>query len=107
MAAGGFTGRGGVIDETGERTTGLYRLHEGEYVAPKTQVMSNPSLFAALEQNRRNGSSLMTPIQQTSNDNNMINAISKLTSNIKVVADSEEIVRLGLEKRNFKKSKNL
>lgn len=107
MAKGGFTGRGGVIDETGERTTGLYRLHEGEYVAPKTQVMSNPSLFAALEQNRRNGSSLMTPIQQTSNDNNMINAISKLTSNIKVVADSEEIVRLGLEKRNFKKSKNL
>lgn len=107
MASGGFTGRGGVIDETGERTTGLYRLHEGEYVAPKNQVMSNPSLFAALEQNRRNGSSLMTPIQQTSNDNNMINAISKLTSNIKVVADSEEIVKLGLEKRNFKKSKNL
>lgn len=107
MAQGGFTGRGGVIDETGERTTGLYRLHEGEYVAPKSQVMSNPSLFAALEQNRRNGSSLMTPIQQTSNDSDIIDAISKLTSNIKVVADSEEIVKLGLEKRNFKKSKNL
>lgn len=109
MAEGGFTGftgRGTVTDETGERMTGIYRLHEGEYVAPRKQVEANPSLFAALDNNRRTGASVMTPVQRN-NDSNLVAAISQMTRNITVVADSEEIVRLGIEKRDLKKSKNL
>ena len=106
MAEGGFTGRGAVTDETGERMTGIYRLHEGEYVAPRKQVEANPSLFAALDNNRRTGASVMTPVQRN-NDSNLVAAISQMTRNITVVADSEEIVRLGIEKRDLKKSKNL
>lgn len=106
MAEGGFTGRGSVTDETGERMTGIYRLHEGEYVAPRKQVEANPSLFAALDNNRRTGASVMTPVQRN-NDSNLVAAISQMTRNITVVADSEEIVRLGIEKRDLKKSKNL
>jgi hypothetical protein len=108
MAEGGFTGRGGAVDETGERTTGLYRLHEGEYVAPKSQVQSMPFLFQSLENNRRTGASVMTA--QSANSNNdtaIIRAIETMTTNIKVVADSEEIVRLGAEKAQIKKAKNL
>lgn len=108
MAAGGFTGRGGAIDETGERTTGLYRLHEGEYVAPRSQVQSMPFLFQSLENNRRTGASVMTAQStQSNNDTAIIKAIERMTTNIKVVADSEEIVRLGTQKQQIKKAKNL
>lgn len=107
MAAGGFTGRGGVIDETGQRTTGLYRLHEGEYVAPRSQVMANPGLFAALENNRITGAAFQNPIQPQQNDDRLISAISRMTSNIKVVADAEEIIKIGNDKQQIKKSKNL
>jgi hypothetical protein len=108
MAAGGFTGRGGAIDETGERTTGLYRLHEGEYVAPRSQVQSMPFLFQSLENNRRTGASVMTAQStSTNNDTAIIKAIERMTTNIKVVADSEEIVRLGTQKQQIKKAKNL
>lgn len=107
MAEGGFTGRGGVIDETGQRTTGLYRLHEGEYVAPRSQVMANPGLFAALENNRITGAAFQNPIQPSQNDDRLISAISRMTSNIKVVADAEEIIKIGNDKQQIKKSKNL
>ena len=107
MASGGFTGRGGVIDETGQRTTGLYRLHEGEYVAPRSQVMANPGLFAALENNRITGAAFQNPIQPQQNDDRLISAISRMTSNIKVVADAEEIIKIGNDKQQIKKSKNL
>ena len=108
MADGGFTGRGGQVDETGERTTGIYRLHEGEYVAPRSQVNSMPSLFSQLDNNRRTGASLMTANNTNQNDNkSLLNAIKSMTNNIQVVADSEEIVRLGNTKSQLKKSKNL
>ena len=107
MASGGFTGRGSFIDSTGERQTGVYTLHEGEYVAPRRQVEANPSLFASLENNRRTGAAIMNPNSTSSNESALLNAIASMTSNISVVADSEEIVRLGLERQQIKKSKIL
>lgn len=107
MASGGFTGRGSFIDSTGERQTGVYTLHEGEYVAPRRQVEANPSLFASLENNRRTGAAIMNPNSTSSNESALLNAIASMTNNISVVADSEEIVRLGLERQQIKKSKIL
>lgn len=107
MADGGFTGRGGVMDETGERSTGIYRLHEGEYVAPRSQVESMPFLFNQLENNRRTGARLTPQNTNRNSDGKLLKAISMMQSNIKVVADSEEIVRLGTTKQQLKKSKNL
>lgn len=51
FAVGGFTGKGAQTDETGERVVDA-RLHEGEYVAPRSQVQQYPSLFAALDRMR-------------------------------------------------------
>lgn len=107
MASGGFTGRGFMTDETGQRTTGLYRLHEGEYVAPRSQVSANPSLFSALENNRATGAALKTPTQKRGNDTQLLTAISQMTRNIKVVADPDEILKFGADKNQIKKSKNL
>ena len=67
-----------------------------------------PSLFSQLDNNRRTGASLMTANNTNQNDNkSLLNAIKSMTNNIQVVADSEEIVRLGNTKSQLKKSKNL
>ena len=49
----------------------------------------------------------MTPNSTSSNESALLNAIASMTNNISVVADSEEIVRLGLERQQIKKSKIL
>lgn len=51
FAVGGFTGKGLGVDETGERVVSA-QLHEGEYVAPRSQVQQFPNLFAALDRMR-------------------------------------------------------
>ena len=51
FAFGGFTGKGQRVDETGERVVNA-QLHEGEYVAPRSQVQMYPSLFNALDRMR-------------------------------------------------------
>jgi hypothetical protein len=108
MAGGGFTGRGMQVDETGQKSAGLFRLHENEYVAPAHQVNSNPALFAALNENRAKGGSFTVPnTDAPRNDERLLDAIKTMNNNIRVVADPEEILRLGTEKRDFKKSKNL
>jgi len=54
-AKGGFTGSGmGEKDHTGYKQAGI--VHEGEYVAPKWMVDSNPMLFSQLENVRNKGS---------------------------------------------------
>lgn len=57
FAVGGFTGKGAYVDETGERVVDA-KLHEDEYVAPRSQVQMFPSLFKALDRmrTRRGGS---------------------------------------------------
>jgi TP901 family phage tail tape measure protein len=51
FAVGGFTGKGVRTDSTGERVVDA-QLHEGEYVAPRSQVQQYPNLFAALDRMR-------------------------------------------------------
>lgn len=51
FAVGGFTGKGGATDSTGERVVNA-QLHEGEYVAPRAQVEQFPQLFAQLNRMR-------------------------------------------------------
>ena len=66
-----------------------------------------PFLFNQLENNRRTGAILTPQNTNTSSDGKLLKAIAMMQSNIKVVADSEEIVRLGTTKQQLKKSKNL
>lgn len=51
FAVGGFTGKGGRIDETGERVVEA-DLHEGEFVAPRPLVQAFPALFNQLDKMR-------------------------------------------------------
>jgi hypothetical protein len=51
FAVGGFTGKGNGVDNTGERVVNA-QLHEGEYVAPRSQVEQFPHLFKMLDQRR-------------------------------------------------------
>jgi TP901 family phage tail tape measure protein len=51
FAVGGFTGKGAYVDETGERVVDA-KLHEDEYVAPRSQVQMFPSLFKELDRLR-------------------------------------------------------
>jgi hypothetical protein len=54
FAAGGYTGSGfGTPDDSGYKVAGV--VHEGEYVAPKWMVNSNPTLFSELERKRLKG----------------------------------------------------
>lgn len=57
QVVGGFTGQGtSYTDSTGRRVAGKLPsgavVHAGEYVAPASQVMQYPDLFAGLEQER-------------------------------------------------------
>lgn len=59
FAVGGFTGPGGERDYTGQRVAGSYMkgntrivYHDGEYIAPKSQVRQYPALFQMLEGDR-------------------------------------------------------
>jgi len=54
FAKGGYTGKGGVIDETGHRVAGV--VHDNEYVVPKEMVVSQKPLIDHLE-NIRTGKS--------------------------------------------------
>lgn len=47
FAKGGYTGKGGNIDETGQRVAGV--VHDGEWVAPKSLVASQKPLIEHLE----------------------------------------------------------
>jgi hypothetical protein len=54
FAEGGYTGSGyGTPDNSGYKVAGV--VHEGEYVAPKWMVNSNPALFGELERKRLRG----------------------------------------------------
>lgn len=53
-ANGGFTTGIGEKDKTGFKQAGI--VHEGEYVAPKWMVDSNPAMFNQLEMARQKGS---------------------------------------------------
>jgi phage tail tape-measure protein len=54
FAKGGYTGKGGAIDETGHRVAGV--VHDNEYVVPKEMVISQKPLIDHLE-NIRTGKS--------------------------------------------------
>ena len=54
FAKGGYTGKGGAIDETGHRVAGV--VHDNEYVVPKEMVVSQKPLIDHLE-NIRTGKS--------------------------------------------------
>lgn len=85
-AKGGFTGYGqGKRDETGHKQAGI--VHEGEWVAPKWMVNSQPGFFSMLDGMRSKGTfsnggyssqSVNVVQSQTGNNDMMIN--SRLTN---------------------------
>jgi hypothetical protein len=112
MAGGGFTGRGvGQPDSTGQVPTQDYRLHGNEYIATSAQVNANPKLFKALESNRKGAALNMNTQPQMLQDNNVtlqaINAMNNRFDNFTVIADPEQIVKIGLQRMEARKAKTL
>ena len=112
MAQGGFTGRGtGQPDSTGQIATQDYRLHGNEYIATSAQVNANPKLFSALESNRKGAALNMNTQPQILDNNNVtlqaINAMNNRFDNFTVIADPEQIVKIGLQRMEARKAKTL
>jgi len=80
FAAGGFTGNGqGQKDSSGFKQAGI--VHEGEYVAPKWMVDSQPQIFNALESARKSKGFAQggyTSTTKTSNNNGMEQVMSQV-----------------------------
>lgn len=95
---GGYTGDGNPYDIAGS-------VHYGEVVFNRTDVerMGGVRNVEAL---RPTSPMSYTPVT-ANKDDGMLNAISTMVRNIQVVANPQEILKLGIEQQEFKKQKNL